>query len=79
MQGVIKVKENDLKNLEYKYRKELQEMAKTAVKQHDKKTQQNICSVCNKPIKPFSIMINSKTKMAKQCDCGLFIGNKKIQ
>ncbi len=53
-------------------------MAKTAVKQHDKKTQQNICNTCKKPIKAIGIVIKNKTKMARQCDCGLFIGNKKI-
>ena len=53
-------------------------MAKTAMKQHEKKTFVKICTTCKDKIIPMSIILNIKKKMAKSCGCGVFIGNEKI-
>jgi len=53
-------------------------MAKTAVKKHEEEIKQNLCGICQKPLKLIKIIQNGKTKSGKTCDCGLFVGNKKI-
>jgi len=54
-------------------------MAKTAIKQHEKVTKQDSCKKCGKVIKNVRVIGRGKTKVAKMCDCGVFIGNEKIQ
>lgn len=54
-------------------------MAKTAMKQHEKKNHVKICTVCKDKIIPMSIILDSKKKAAKSCGCGVFVGTEKIQ
>lgn len=54
-------------------------MAKVAKKQHEKKTQHKICDKCNQIIKHLNYMRKGKMKSARECGCGIFIGNEKIE
>lgn len=53
-------------------------MAKTVKKQHEKIVQHKTCEKCNQIIKPVGFMRKGKMKSAKQCGCGVFIGNEKV-
>lgn len=54
-------------------------MAKTAVMKQEKIVSVKICTKCKQKIIPFSIILNGKRKMAKNCDCGLFLNGEKLQ
>lgn len=44
----------------------------------EKVIQKQVCNKCGKPIKVIRIMGKGKNKLGKQCECGLYVGDKKI-
>jgi len=45
----------------------------------EKVIQKQICNKCNQTIKFVRFITKGKAKAAKECGCGLFIGNKKFE
>jgi len=44
----------------------------------EKVIQKQVCDKCNQTIKVIRVMDKGKNKLGKQCECGLFVGNTKI-
>lgn len=53
-------------------------MAKVMKKQHEKASQLKTCDACDQLIKAVTFMKKGKMKNAKECGCGIFVGNKKV-
>lgn len=54
-------------------------MAKTLKEHHEKTPRYFTCEKCGEFIKPLGIMTKGKIRSAKECGCGIFIGNKKFE
>ena len=44
----------------------------------NKVVQKQVCNKCNQTIKSIRVAGKGKGKIAKECGCGLFIGDEKI-
>ena len=44
----------------------------------EKVVQKNTCQKCNQTIRVIRVMGKGKTKLGKECGCGLFVGNENI-
>jgi 6-phosphofructokinase len=44
----------------------------------EKVVQKRVCNKCNQTIKFIRVMGRGKSRIANECACGLFIGDKKI-
>jgi len=44
----------------------------------DKVVQKQTCDKCNQTIKILRVAGSGKAKIGKMCDCGIYVGNEKI-